>query len=167
MAVRGIIGDILSRETARQHALSKMPIVDELRNIRVEIAQFDVWSEKIILSVDPKEWDVKVLSYKEHPGLQATWADFTEIMVVGIEDLPTEEMADNWRDVIMQITWLEYLEPVGSYKIGDKALILGIWNLAFDRGVKVYYLDKLIYDSSTDGWRKPWIILKEEIAEVV
>ena len=156
----GAIGKIceqMSMDRTRQMIYARLPIMADIRNIRIEIdpvtdaAGDEVWPGKIIESVDPVRDDVKVLTYLDVEKVQqAENMIFSEVAQIGIENLVDPLMYDNWRDILIEFGKVTWLVDYDTHVSGDQFLIITIFNLG-QRNIKVYYKDVLIYEGT--AWR--------------
>lgn len=136
-------------ERARQAVYSQLPIMEEVRKIRIEIDATNTWPEKVIESVDTTRDDVKLLHYQDVEKVrQAENFIFSEAVVLGIEDLVDPGMYDNFIDVIINFGKRTTLVDYNTYMEGDVHLWIDIFNRS-ERTMRVYFEDTLIYDSET------------------
>lgn len=100
-------------------------------------------------TLDPVNWDVKLFSYKADAGRHGK-----EVVLCGVEDWHTSEEADDWKEVL--ISMRKFIK-----KGGEEVLVIHIYYNQYYPGsgnrCRVWYKDKLIFDSRDDGWRKDWI----------
>jgi len=114
--------------------------------------------EEKVTTLNPLNWDVRILSYKRAtPKEPPEYYNGEHIVTVGVEDLPNRIRADDWKDVI--IVMRKWAPPGEEIRLLIQVFYL--WHYPGNRCM-VWYEDKLIYDSDVDGWRKPWILVPWE-----